>query len=238
MWKCHKCQKPVYFGKFHDFSVKNLLRLLKYPFWISKTFAAERQQSLGFDWHPECLRCHECGKRLTPGGHSEHKGDPYCHVPCYGALFGPQLFGHGTRVESHKSFGQPKTIAAPKVSNGPVIPRSHIDTKLKTYNQFFDSKSLEVRSREVNGRVVLEGALRIYWGIQGVIHLKEEDDQRTVVTIRKRNSVRYPNSVDIVSFCRFSVRLILAIYFFKSQITIFNPRIKFLNPTIKPKNNF
>lgn len=24
----------------------------------------------------------------------------------YGALFGPQLFGHGTRVESHKSFGK------------------------------------------------------------------------------------------------------------------------------------
>lgn len=55
-----------------------------------------------------------------------------------------------------------------------------------------------MKAREVNGRIILEGALRIYWGIQGVIHLKEDDDQRTVVTIRKRNSVRYPNSVDIV----------------------------------------
>jgi Ras association domain-containing protein 2/4 len=174
MWKCNKCQKPVYF--------------------------AERKQSLGFDWHPECLRCHECGKRLNPGQHAEHKGVPFCHVPCYGALFGPQLFGHGTRVESHKSFGQ-KNIATVKSSPapGPIIPRSHIETKLKTYNQFYNSQSLEVKSRDVNGRVVLEGALRIYWGIQGVIHLKEDDDQRTVVTIRKRNSVRYPNSVDIVS---------------------------------------
>lgn len=58
---------------------------------------------------------------------------------------------------------------------------------------------MEVKAREVNGRLVLEGALRIYWGIQGVIHLKEDDDQRVVVTIRKRHSVRYPNSVDIVS---------------------------------------
>ncbi|ETN66239.1 hypothetical protein AND_001979 [Anopheles darlingi] len=81
MWKCHKCGKPVFF--------------------------AERKQSLGYDWHPECLRCEECGKRLNPGQHAEHKGVPYCHVPCYGALFGPQLFGHGTRVESHKSYGQP-----------------------------------------------------------------------------------------------------------------------------------
>ena len=31
----------------------------------------------------------------------------------YGALFGPQLFGHGTRVESHKSFG--------KVENKPSV---------------------------------------------------------------------------------------------------------------------
>lgn len=53
---------------------------------------------------------------------------PYCHVPCYGALFGPQLFGHGTRVESHKSFGQQKE--SPKI-NGPQLPRSHLESKLK-----------------------------------------------------------------------------------------------------------
>ncbi|EZA61035.1 Ras association domain-containing protein [Ooceraea biroi] len=45
MWKCHKCGKPVYF--------------------------AERKQSLGYIWHPECLRCEECGKRLNPGQHAE-----------------------------------------------------------------------------------------------------------------------------------------------------------------------
>lgn len=114
-------------------------------------------------------------------------------------MFGPKLFGHGTKVESHKSFGPKKIIPpTPKNSPGPVIPRAHIDAKLKTYNHFYNNKSLEMKAREVNGRIILEGALRIYWGIQGVIHLKEDDDQRTVVTIRKRNSVRYPNSVDIV----------------------------------------
>ncbi|XP_056638146.1 uncharacterized protein LOC130446101 isoform X1 [Diorhabda sublineata] len=162
MWKCHKCHKPVYF--------------------------AERKQSLGYNWHPECLRCEECGKRLNPGQHAEHKGVPYCHVPCYGALFGPQLFGHGTRVESHKSFGAQKD--PPKLSNGPALPRSHLETKIKVYNQFYEGKSGEIRSREVNGRFILEGSLRIHWGIHGVIHLKENDDQRTVVTVRKRNSYR------------------------------------------------
>ncbi|XP_022903764.1 ras association domain-containing protein 6 [Onthophagus taurus] len=167
MWKCHKCGKPVYF--------------------------AERKQSLGYDWHPECLRCEECGKRLNPGQHAEHKGVPYCHVPCYGALFGPQLFGHGTRVESHKSFGQHQN--SPKVGTGPILPRTHLDSKLKVYNQFYEGKSNEIRSREVNGRLVLEGSLRIHWGVMGVIHLKENDDQRTV-TIRKRNSCRIFHDYD------------------------------------------
>ncbi|EDW38953.1 GL13827 [Drosophila persimilis] len=170
MWKCHKCGKPVFF--------------------------AERKQSLGYDWHPECLRCEECGKRLNPGQHAEHKGVPYCHVPCYGALFGPQLFGHGTRVESHKSYGikgaQKSTGAQP---NGPTLPRDHFESKLKLYNQFYDNKSLEIRSREVNNRLILEGALRVYWGVQGVIHLKEDDDQRTFV-VRKRNSCRTSKADD------------------------------------------
>lgn len=126
---------------------------------------------------------------------------PLC-ISGYGALFGPQLFGHGTRVESHKSYGQ-KTTQTQKICSGPQLPLAQIESKLKLYNQFYDNKSLEIRSREVNGRLVLEGALRIYWGIQGIIHLKEDDDQRTVVTIRKRNSVRYPNSVDIVSILIF-----------------------------------
>ncbi|OXU21918.1 hypothetical protein TSAR_008140 [Trichomalopsis sarcophagae] len=164
MWKCHKCGKPVYF--------------------------AERKQSLGYDWHPECLRCEECGKRLNPGQHAEHKGVPYCHVPCYGALFGPQLFGHGTRVESHTSFGKKESRSS--------LPRSHLETKLKLFNQYYEGKSGGIRSREVNGRLILEGALRIYWGVRGVIHLKEDDDQRTVVTARHRNSCRrsYVEKVD------------------------------------------
>ncbi|XP_011351471.1 uncharacterized protein LOC105287557 isoform X1 [Ooceraea biroi] len=152
------------------------------------TVTTERKQSLGYIWHPECLRCEECGKRLNPGQHAEHKGVPYCHVPCYGALFGPQLFGHGTRVESHTSFG--------KKESRPSLPRSHLESKLKIFNQYYEGKSGGIRSREVNGRLILEGALRIYWGVRGVIHLKEDDDQRTVVTARNRNSCRHSVTED------------------------------------------
>jgi len=34
-------------------------------------FVAERRQSIGFDWHRECLKCNECGKVLNPGQHAE-----------------------------------------------------------------------------------------------------------------------------------------------------------------------
>lgn len=166
---------------------------------INWRYVAERKQSLGYDWHPECLRCEECGKRLNPGQHAEHKGIPYCHVPCYGALFGPQLFGHGTRVESHKSFGAKGSTPKAVNNNQMPFPRDHIEAKLKQYNQYFDNKSQEIRSREVNGRLILEGALRVYWGVQNMIHLKEDDDQRLVVTVRKRNSCRYSNSTDFSS---------------------------------------
>ncbi|XP_042876250.1 ras association domain-containing protein 4-like [Penaeus japonicus] len=170
MWQCRKCGKPVYF--------------------------AERKQSLGFDWHPKCLRCEECGKRLNPGQHAEHKGVPYCHHPCYGALFGPQLFGHGTRNECHTSFG--------KVENRDgQVKRSHLEARLKAYNQYYEGKPGELKSREANGRVILEGVLKIYWGVRNVIHLKEEDDQRTIA-VRRRSGVNpeafYPDSDDEDSF--------------------------------------
>ncbi|CAG0918611.1 unnamed protein product [Notodromas monacha] len=63
MPNCPNCGKPVYF--------------------------AERKTSLGKDWHVFCLKCANCKKTLNPGQHAEHDGKPYCHHPCYGALFGP-----------------------------------------------------------------------------------------------------------------------------------------------------
>ena len=143
MWTCRRCGKPVYFGKLaHYIFIWNsviISFLLPYGYFNKSMlflFVAERRQSIGFDWHRECLKCNECGKVLNPGQHAEvsldknvlwymilwaywitfiktsyifsfqHKETPYCHVPCYSALFGPKLFGHGSQVESHQSFGK------------------------------------------------------------------------------------------------------------------------------------
>lgn len=56
-------------------------------------FPAERKQSLGYDWHPECLRCEECGKRLNPGQHAEvristlHLFENVLAKECYTKIF-------------------------------------------------------------------------------------------------------------------------------------------------------
>lgn len=74
MPKCPTCNKEVYF--------------------------AEKVSSIGKDWHRGCLKCAKCSKTLAAGSHAEREGKPYCHNPCYSAMFGPKGYGHGG-TESH-----------------------------------------------------------------------------------------------------------------------------------------
>ncbi|KAI2654520.1 Cysteine-rich protein 2 [Labeo rohita] len=81
---------------------------------------AEKVSSLGKDWHKFCLKCERCSKTLTAGGHAEHDGKPYCHKPCYAALFGPKgvnIGGAGSYVyEAPANSSPPASIvdSAPK----------------------------------------------------------------------------------------------------------------------------
>ena len=61
-----------------------------------------------------------------------------------------------------------------------VVRRSQLETTLKTFNNYQEvhGGSGGVKSREVNGRLILEGVLKLYWGIHSSIQLKEDDDQR------------------------------------------------------------
>jgi len=147
-------------------------------------YFAERRQSLGYDWHPYCLKCEECGKVLNPGQHAEHKGAPYCHIPCYAALFGPKLFGHGSTTESHRSFGQRQ--------NSFIREENETKNKVDDYNRYYgNTPKNQISSREVNGRHVLEGIIKIYWGTEGSIRLKQSDDTRVISRHRKAFSVGY-----------------------------------------------
>ena len=61
-----------------------------------------------------------------------------------------------------------------------------------------------VKSREVNGRLVLEGVLKLYWGIHSSIQLKEDDDQRlpvsTSTTKHQRKASTNGNESEVKSF--------------------------------------
>ncbi|MGH0182231.1 UNVERIFIED_CONTAM: hypothetical protein FKN15_009220, partial [Acipenser sinensis] len=78
-------------------------------------FAAEKVTSLGKDWHKFCLKCERCNKTLTAGGHAEHDGKPFCHKPCYAALFGPKgvnIGGAGAYVYDNPPVNSQQTSAA------------------------------------------------------------------------------------------------------------------------------
>ncbi|XP_066551001.1 cysteine-rich protein 2 isoform X2 [Amia ocellicauda] len=88
--KCPKCDKTVYF--------------------------AEKVTSLGKDWHKFCLKCERCNKTLTAGGHAEHDGKPYCHKPCYAALYGPK----GVNIGGAGSYVYDAPVNATPSPSAPV----------------------------------------------------------------------------------------------------------------------
>uniref|UniRef100_A0A3B3SAF2 Cysteine-rich protein 2 n=1 Tax=Paramormyrops kingsleyae TaxID=1676925 RepID=A0A3B3SAF2_9TELE len=73
----------------------------------------EKVSSLGKDWHKFCLKCERCSKTLTAGGHAEHDGKPYCHKPCYAALYGPKgvnIGGAGSYVYEAPANNVPASV--------------------------------------------------------------------------------------------------------------------------------
>ncbi|CAB3990339.1 Ras association domain-containing 2 [Paramuricea clavata] len=128
----------------------------------------EQKNSLGKSWHPKCLKCEECGKVLNPGQHSEHRGIPYCNIPCYSLLFGPGGYGRGG-VESHQKLGFQTTLTPDQVAL-----RNELLPKLQHYNEHYESdkkRALQLASKEANGKLIIEGVLRVYWGLKNPVTL-------------------------------------------------------------------
>uniref|UniRef100_A0A8C3Q121 Cysteine-rich protein 2 n=1 Tax=Chrysolophus pictus TaxID=9089 RepID=A0A8C3Q121_CHRPC len=97
--KCPKCDKTVYF--------------------------AEKVSSLGKDWHKFCLKCERCNKTLTPGGHAEHDGKPFCHKPCYATLFGPK----GVNIGGAGSYIYEKPQIEGQSAPGPIEHPARVEER-------------------------------------------------------------------------------------------------------------
>ena len=65
-------------------------------------------------------------------------------------------------------------------------PKSQVYGKKESYCNL---PRLQVSSREVNGRLVLEGVLTIYWGTETTVRLAETADNRVIARQRKTQSL-------------------------------------------------
>ncbi|XP_031733569.1 ras association domain-containing protein 4a isoform X1 [Anarrhichthys ocellatus] len=63
-----------------------------------------------------------------------------------------------------------------KLSEEKLIPKSAILSLLRTYNCYHEGKNFQLRTREEDGELILEGLLNIYWGLRRPIRLQMYDD--------------------------------------------------------------
>ncbi|XP_070697582.1 ras association domain-containing protein 4a [Pempheris klunzingeri] len=63
-----------------------------------------------------------------------------------------------------------------KLSKEKLIPKSDVLSLLRTYNCYHEGKNFQLRTREEDGELILEGLLNIYWGLRRPIRLQMYDD--------------------------------------------------------------
>uniref|UniRef100_A0A8C7VFJ8 Ras association domain family member 4a n=1 Tax=Oncorhynchus mykiss TaxID=8022 RepID=A0A8C7VFJ8_ONCMY len=63
-----------------------------------------------------------------------------------------------------------------KLDEEKFIPKSDILSLLRTYNCYHEGKSFQLRHREEEQALVIEGLLNIYWGLRRPIRLQMHDD--------------------------------------------------------------
>uniref|UniRef100_A0A8C9S0U3 Ras association domain family member 4a n=1 Tax=Scleropages formosus TaxID=113540 RepID=A0A8C9S0U3_SCLFO len=63
-----------------------------------------------------------------------------------------------------------------KISEEKYITRSDMLSLLKTYNCYHEGKNFQLRCREEDGQLIMEGLLSISWGLRRPIRLQMQDD--------------------------------------------------------------
>ncbi|XP_057309830.1 ras association domain-containing protein 4-like isoform X2 [Hydractinia symbiolongicarpus] len=107
--------------------------------------------------------CDECDKTLKSGFYSEHNGLSYCNVPCYTSLFSSML----SRADDSSTCS---TLSEEqKQFRGSLIP------KLRTYNAYYGDKPCQISCKEMNDKFVLEGIIKVYWGLHSPVTLTDSD---------------------------------------------------------------
>uniref|UniRef100_A0A1A8EVN9 Ras association (RalGDS/AF-6) domain family member 4 n=2 Tax=Nothobranchius korthausae TaxID=1143690 RepID=A0A1A8EVN9_9TELE len=84
-----------------------------------------------------------------------------------------------------------------KLNEEKLIPKPDILTLLRTYNCYHDGKNFQLRTREEDGELLLEGLLNIYWGLRRPIRLQMFDDnERFRLSRSEKSSVVQQSSAE------------------------------------------
>lgn len=63
-----------------------------------------------------------------------------------------------------------------QIGENKFISKSTLLSHLKTYNFYYDGQNLQLRHREEEGELIVEGLLNIFWGLRRPIRLQMQDD--------------------------------------------------------------
>ncbi|XP_060765416.1 ras association domain-containing protein 2b [Neoarius graeffei] len=70
------------------------------------------------------------------------------------------------------------------------ISKTNLLSYLKTYNLYYEEKSLHLRHREEEGELIIEGLLNIFWGLRRPIRLQMQDGKEAINSPRFLASLR------------------------------------------------
>uniref|UniRef100_A0A3Q3MH05 Ras association domain family member 2b n=1 Tax=Mastacembelus armatus TaxID=205130 RepID=A0A3Q3MH05_9TELE len=67
-----------------------------------------------------------------------------------------------------------------QIGENKFISKPTILSHLKTYNLYYEGQNLQLRHREEEGELIVEGLLNIFWGLQRPIRLQMQDDNERI----------------------------------------------------------
>ncbi|XP_036381879.1 ras association domain-containing protein 2-like isoform X1 [Megalops cyprinoides] len=67
-----------------------------------------------------------------------------------------------------------------QIGENKFISKATLLTHLKTYNLYYEGQNLQLRHREEEGELIVEGLLNISWGLRRPIRLQMQDDKERI----------------------------------------------------------
>ncbi|XP_047144946.2 ras association domain-containing protein 4 isoform X2 [Hydra vulgaris] len=130
----------------------------------SSSFSSSRNKRKNLVALPQNNKmCAECQEPLISGSYSEHQGYVYCNVPCYTSLFSTMVSKENDSCSS--------------LSRDQKLLRASLIPKLRTYNSYYAGTPCQICCKEINDKFVLEGVLKVYWGLKSAVTLDNKIPQ-------------------------------------------------------------